>query len=85
MALLRRNLNNCHIYCRKTAYLALVRSCLDYSSSIWDPYLTRDIDKIEQVQNQAARFITGDYKSRTAGSITNMLKQLELPPLQERR
>ncbi|KAH3780670.1 hypothetical protein DPMN_158489 [Dreissena polymorpha] len=25
------------------------------------------------------------YKSRTAGSVTNMLTQLELPPLQERR
>jgi len=49
MALLRRNLKNCPIDCRKTAYLALVRSCLDYSSSIWDPYLTRDIDTIEQV------------------------------------
>jgi len=77
MALLRRNLKNCPIDCRKTAYLALVRSCLDYGSSIWDPYFTRDIDKIEQVQNQAARFITGNYKSRTAGSVSNMLKQLE--------
>jgi len=41
--------------------------------------------KLNKCKNQAARFITGDYKSRTAGSITKMLKQLELPPLQERR
>ena len=63
MAFLRRNLRNFPEDCRKTAYLSLVRSILDYGSIVWDPYLLSDIDKIERVQRQAARFITGDYKT----------------------
>ena len=40
---------------------------------------------MERIQNRAARFITKDYKSRTPGSMTSMLEQLQLPSLQERR
>ena len=40
---------------------------------------------MEKIQRKAARFITGDYKTRSPGSVTNMLKSLELPLLQERR
>ena len=85
MAFLRRNLRNFPEDCRKTAYLSLVRSILDYGSIIWDPYLLSDIDKIERVQRQAARFITGDYKTREEGCVTKMLENLALRPLQERR
>jgi hypothetical protein len=31
-----------------------------------------------------ARFITGDYKSRHEGADTNMLKDLDLPTLQQK-
>ena len=47
--------------CRKTAYIALVRSTLEYGSTIWDPYLQKDINKIEKIQKRAARFIKQDY------------------------
>jgi hypothetical protein len=63
----------------------LVRSTLEYGAIIWDPYLQSDIDKIEKVQRKAARFISGDYKSRDHGCVSRMLKELELPLLQERR
>ena len=58
---------------------------LDYGSIIWDPYLSRDIEKLERVLRQAARFITGDYHSREEGSVTGMLDMLELETLQRRR
>ena len=85
LGFLKRNLKHCPETCRKTAYLSLVRSTLEYSSIVWDPHLQGDINKIENVQRKATRFITGDYKSRDQGCITRMLKQLELPLLQERR
>ena len=85
LGFLRRNLSRCPQECRKTAYLALVRSILEYGSIIWDPYLTKDINLLEQVQRKAARFITGDYKSRTPGSMTKMLEDLNIPTLQQRR
>ena len=31
-----------------------------YREIIWDPYYAKDIDKLERVQRQGARFITGD-------------------------
>ena len=62
-----------------------MRSTLEYGSSIWDPYLTKDINSLEKVQRQAARFIQKDYKSRDEGCVTKMLNDLELPSLQQRR
>jgi hypothetical protein len=62
-----------------------VRSVQAYVSVVWDPYLTRDIDKLERIDRNGARFITGDYKSRHEGAVTNMLNDLDLPTLQDRR
>ena len=39
----------------------------------------------KKIQRQAARFITGDYRSREPGCVSAMLTSLELPPLQTRR
>ena len=61
MAFLRRNFKMCPQTCRKSAYLSLARSILDYGAITWDPYYIKDIDKLERIQRQAARFITGDY------------------------
>ena len=66
-------------------YLALIRSSLEYSSVVWDPHLQKDIEKLEKIQRQAARFITGDYSSRDQGCVTRMLKDLAIPLLQDRR
>ena len=85
LGFLRRNLKNCPEECRKLAYISLVRSTLEYGSSIWDPYLQKDINCIEKIQRQAARFIKKDYRSREDGCVTNMLRDLELPSLQQRR
>ena len=85
LGLLRRNLQKCPPNCKKIAYLSLVRSTLEYGSTIWDPYHKGEIEQLEIIQRRAARFITGDYKSRETGCVTNMLKQLDLPSLQERR
>ena len=85
LGFLRRNLKNFPSDCRKTAYIALVRSILDYGSIVWDPYQAQDIDRLERIQRQSARFITGDYKSQEEGCVTNMLASLELPSLEHRR
>ena len=82
---LRRNLRNCSSGCKRNAYLSLVRSVLEYGATLWDPYLQKDINKLEQVQRKAARFVSGDYKSRTPGSMQKLLRKLDLPPLQVRR
>jgi len=45
------------------AYLSLVRSAIEYGTTVWDPYLQQDINPLDRVQRAGARFITGDYKS----------------------
>ena len=82
LGFLRRNLKNCPHECRKLAYITLVRSTLEYGSSVWDPHLQTDIDSLEKIQRQAARFIQNDYKSRDGGCVTRMLQDLDIPTLQ---
>jgi len=67
------------------AYLSLVRSAVEYGTTVWDPYLLQDIDRLDRVQRRGAGFITGDYKSRSPGCVTQMLVQHNLLSLQERR
>ena len=85
LGFLERNLKHCPQDSRRTAYLSLVSSTLEYSSIVWDPYLQKDTDKLEKVQRRAARFITGSYTSRDQGCVSQMLAELNLPPLQDRR
>ena len=86
LGFVRRNLQNCPKETRLTAYISLVHSLLEYGASIWDPFdHKKDIDKLEIIQRQAARFVTRDYRSREPGCVTKMLKDLDLATLQSRR
>ncbi|KAK7105620.1 uncharacterized protein [Littorina saxatilis] len=85
LGFLRRNLQRCPPRCRQQAYLSLVRPLLEYGAVVWDPYLKKDIDCIERVQRKASRFITGDFRSSTPGSVTRLLEKTGLQPLQQRR
>ena len=82
---MRRNLRRCPPNCRQQAYLSLIRPSLEYGAVVWDPYLKKDIEGLERVQRKALRFITGDFKSYTPGSVTRLLEKTELQPLQQRR
>ena len=41
--------------------MSLVRTNLEYSSTVWDPYSKQNVDKIEMVQRRAARFVVENY------------------------
>ena len=71
-------LRNCPKECRRLAYIALVRSRLEYAETVWDPYYQQDIEKLERVQRQAAHFITKDYRTREPGCVNRMLQDLNL-------
>ena len=84
LGFLRRNLRSCPSSSRRSVYVSLIPPILEYGTVVWDPYYTTDIIKIERVQHRAARFITGDYKTRDPGCVTCKIKDLKLPTLQER-
>ena len=46
---------------RKLLYLSLVRSQLTYCSTIWRPYLLKDIALLESVQRRSTKWILNDY------------------------
>ena len=61
LGFLRRNLQHWPRECRKTAYITLVQSIMEYRAIILDPYNKNDINKLENLQWRGARFITKDY------------------------
>ena len=85
MSFISANVKICNKECKLIAYKSLVRSILEYGSFVWDPYLVKDIDKLESVQCKAVRFICNDFRSRHQGAVTNMLSSCDLPTLEERR
>ena len=68
---------------RQALYFSLVCPHLEYASTVWDPQHKTKIDKLEKVQNQAARFVTKRYDRMD--SLSEMKRQLEWNSLQERR
>ena len=57
---------------RLTFDVSLIRSALEYSAVIWDPYLQKDIDKFEKkIQRRAARLISLVYSSMDHGCYTD--------------
>ena len=79
--LLRRNLSKCCKEIKSLAYLSLVHPILEYSSAVWDPYITTDVlsYSMEKIQRQAARWVTSDYA--WTSSVTSMLNDLQWPTL----
>ena len=78
-----RNVRQCPAKLREQAYFTLVRSILEYSTSVWNPHLKKDINKLEDVQRRAARFVKGD--SRWTSSVDAMIEDLGWDSLADRR
>ena len=61
----------------------MVRSIMEYSSTVWDPHTLININHLESVQRYAARMCFRNYSRYS--SVTSMLSELNLPTLQDRR
>ena len=62
-------------------YLSLIRPHLEYAVQVWNPYLAKDIQKLEAVQRFALRMCLKQWNS----SYTDLLRESEVPELTERR
>ena len=83
MGFIKRNLKHANCDLKELAYASLVRSILEYSTTVWDPIYQKDIERLERVQRRAARFVLNDYKPLS--NVRSMLSQLGWKPLAERR
>lgn len=83
LCFLRHKLKHATKEIKTVAYKTYVRPILEYASVVWDPYTKKDIESLEKVQRQAARFIHCNY--RQTASPTEMLRNSNLEPLHIRR
>ena len=60
-----------------------MRPTLEYSSCVWDPHTQSNVNKLEMVQQRAARLVKGEYEKNS--SVTSMLTDLHWNTLQKRR
>ena len=60
LSVIRRNLNKCPTHIKAVAYTSLVRPILEYASAAWDPHSQNNINTLERIQRQPARFCKCD-------------------------
>ena len=80
---IKRNKKHANRDLIELVYASLAKSILEYSSTVWDHFYQKDIDRLERVHRRAARFVLNEYKPLS--SATSMAFQLGRKPLAERR
>lgn len=83
LGFLRRNLKVRNTTVKENAYKAIVRSNMEYCSTVWAPHTKKNKAKLENVQRRAARFTTGRYHNTS--SVSSMLDDLNWENLEQRR
>ena len=82
-AFLRRNISRCPRDVKARCYESLVRPNLEYTSSVWNPYIMGNIQQLEAAQMRAACFVSGDY--HTTSSVSHMVCTIGWKSIQHRR
>lgn len=83
LGFLRCNAENFSIATKEPLIKTFVRSVLEYACRVWDPRRLGDKERIERIQNLAARFVTGNYSF--AFSATQAKYNLQWESLDNRR
>ena len=83
LGFMKRNLKGSPKDLKRLAYITTVKSSLEYASTIWDPYQKDHTKLLEASQRKAARWIQNDFGQKS--SVTKMMANLGLEPLEERR
>jgi hypothetical protein len=82
LGLLKRVLYKTPQNIKLTAYKVMCRSILEFASEVWDPFLKKDIHRLEMVQNRAVRFICD---LRGVCSVSEAREGISLESLETRR
>ena len=84
LGFLKRNLQIRQENTKSLAYKSVVRSNLEYCSTVWSPHTKKKLkDKLENVQRRAVRYVTHRYHNTSC--VSDMLHHLHWPSLEHRR
>ena len=83
LGFLRRNLRSCSEDTKAKGYYSMVRSNLEYCSSVWSPHHKEQIQELEMIQRRAAPHTTNRF--RNTSSVSSMLEHLQWESLVSRR
>lgn len=81
--LIRRNFHQAPRSVKEQLYNTNVRPILEYACAAWDPDTFCLVNKLERIQNRAARFVSGNYNFKS--SISLVKDNLGWKPLAQRR
>ena len=86
LGFLHINLRTCPTHLKEQACNQLVFPILEYCAPIWDPHLTTEVNVLESLQCQAARFVLNKpWIHSNTDSVTEMLSNLKWPTLRNHR
>ena len=83
LAMLKRNIKLASQKIKDKAYKSLIRPQLEFASSVWAPWQQSLINKIEQTQRRAVRYVTSDYNP--FNSVSLHISNLKWDTLEDRR
>ena len=83
LSFLRRNRKGCPDKFNQTSYVYLIRSFMEYGTTVWEPYKNYNSDKVGRVQRRASRLVESMYTRYC--SVSDMLDTLGWPTLPQRR
>ena len=62
LAFIHRNLKSCHKQVKLDAYNIFIKPIFNYAATVGTPHSQCHTNKLEAIQNRAARFIVSDYR-----------------------
>ena len=83
LGMVKTTLGPCKPEVKYTAYNMLLRPKLEYSSPIWNPHTSSQINHLERIQHYAARFVANDHRRTT--SPTTLVLTLNWQTIERRR
>ena len=83
LGLLKRNRRGTSQKLRQQTYFSLVHPYLEYCNTVLNPYIEKEVNKIENIQHRAVGFLLNNYNQRE--SVSALINHLRWDSLEKRR